>query len=181
MDNILTAEVMATISQLLTLFVAGIPIALLTAIVVQIGKWVGLFESYGPFAVRRVAVIHSMLLGALWIGLQFYPTYVPVVTIIILGLYGSIMGAFLHEKVWAKVAKALGWDFTTKQFNKSRDKATMTDKEFKDYYALGDTPTSGEGTPSVEVEEKAKVESVPVDTTMKDTDPTRMPFPPASP
>ena len=37
MDNILTAEVIAMIGQLLTLFVAGIPIALLTAIVVQIG------------------------------------------------------------------------------------------------------------------------------------------------
>jgi len=167
MDNILTAEVIATIGQLLTLFVAGIPIALLTAIVVQLGKWVGLFESYGPFAVRKVAVIHSMLLGALWIGLQFYPQFVPVVTIIILGLYGSIMGAFLHEKVWTRVAKALGWDFSTSQLNKSRDKANMTEEEFKNNYGLVDLPTSGD--PSVkELEEKTAADP-------------KMPFPPATP
>ena len=134
MDNIITAEVIATIGSLLTLFIAGIPIAFLTAIVVQIGKWVGLFESYGAFAVRRVAVIHSMLLGALWIGLQFYPTYVPIVTIVILGLYGSIMGAFLYEKVWTRIAGALGWDFTVDQLKQARDKVAMTEAQFESNY-----------------------------------------------
>lgn len=179
MDGILTAEVMATIGQLLTLFIAGIPIALLTAIVVQVGKWSGLFQGYGPFAVRKVAVVHSMLLGALWIGLQFYPVYVPVVAIVILGIYGSIMGALLYEKVWTKVAKALGWDFSTSALSKSRDKAQMTDEQFAFNYGQVDLPTSGEGTPSVEVEEKAKVESA-VDIVVEETDP-RMPFPPTSP
>lgn len=121
MENIITPELISTVTTLLTLFVAGVPIGFLTFVFVQVGKWAGLFGSFSGFQVRRAALAHAGLLGALWIAIQFFPSIVPVVSIVILGLYGAMVAALTYDKVWSKIAGALGINYASEHFALAAD------------------------------------------------------------
>lgn len=121
MDQIITPELISTVTTLLTLIVAGVPIGFLTFIFVQVGKWSGLFGNFNGFGVRKAALAHAGLLGALWIAIQFFPQIVPYVSIVILGLYGAMVAALTYDKVWAKIAGALGINYTSEHFSLASD------------------------------------------------------------
>ncbi len=108
METVISTEVVEALIQLLTLIVAGVPIALLTAIIVQVAKWVKLLRTGSWLSPERLAVIHSLALGALWIGIQFYPPIEGPAVIVVLGIYGSLFSALIYEKVWKPIADKIG-------------------------------------------------------------------------
>ena len=120
MESVITAEVIENLLVLLTLFVGGIPIAFATALIVQVAKWAKLVNFSGPVTAERLAVVHSLALGAVWIALQFYPVYAPAVSIFVLGIYGALFSALVYTKVWAPFAKKLGFPTSTMDFQYSR-------------------------------------------------------------
>lgn len=117
MDTIFTPEAIEAALKILALIVAGVPIAVLTGIFVQVAKWVGLLTPVSKVKAPHVAVAHSLALGGLWIALQFYPALVAPASIVVLGLYGGLFSALAYDKVWSPIGERLGFKTSTADFN----------------------------------------------------------------
>jgi len=146
MDQIITPELISTVVKLLTLIVAGIPIGFLTFIFVQVGKWAGLFGTFGEIKVRQAALAHAGLLGGLWIALEFYPAAAPVAEIVILGFYGAMVAAITYDKVWTKIANALGINYSSEQFALAADMrdTKKLDEILAPFIEAGETDKKGQ-------------------------------------